>query len=247
MEKLEKNCRALFDVAFPGEDAAWCDALFAYAMPDCLRVIAEGEKPLAMLFALPYDIQLPDGSKQAARYLYAVATDPAYRGQGLATKLLRAVAAEGLPFFLRPMSPSLFDFYRKAGLSPVSPMREIAGESTAAAIALTHLSVAEYLVRRNAFLRPPYAVPTAEFLSLGFRFGGAVAGDGFVTYYEKNGGEVRFKEWLGSPDFAPAVAAALGATHYKLRTPCVEKEADSTYFVMAVGCPADLAFLIALD
>lgn len=249
MERLYENCRALFDVAFPGEDKAWCDALFAYALPHALRVIREGDRPKAMLLALPYDIVLPSGRVQAAKYVYAVATDPACRGQGLAKKLLSKVAAEGAPLFLRPMSASLFDFYKKAGLSPVSPYLEASGESTPTDERFQHLTVAEYLALRGGFLKPPYAVPTAEFLSLGFSFGGAVALDGkFAAYYERREDTVFFKEWLGDTAFAPRAAAYLGAVRYKLRTPCGENEAGATTpFGMAAGCPSDLCFLIALD
>ena len=81
MEKLYENCRALFDRAFPGEDAAWSDALFFYALPHALRVIRADDMPQAMLLALPYSIVHADGSRQKAKYLYAVATDPAYRGR----------------------------------------------------------------------------------------------------------------------------------------------------------------------
>ncbi len=248
MERLYENCRALFDTAFEGEDKAWCDALFAYALPHALRVIREGDRPKAMLLALPYNIVLPDGRVQAAKYLYAVATDPACRGQGLAKKLLRKVAAEGAPVFLRPMSASLFDFYKKAWLSPVSPYLETSGESAPTDEAYKSLTVAEYLALRGDFLKPPYAVPTAEFLSLGFSFGGAVALDGkFAAYYERREDEIFFKEWLGDTVFAPRVAAYLGAARYKLRTPCGENEAGATPFGMATGCPKELCFLIALD
>ena len=248
MERLYKNCRALFDTAFPGEDKAWSDALFAYALPHALRVIREGDRPKAMLFALPYDIVLPGGCLQAAKYLYAVSTDPACRGQGLAKRLLNDVAAEGAPVFLRPMSASLFDFYKNAGLSPVSPYLEMSGESEPADEAFKSLTAAEYLAARKDFLKPPYAVPTADFLSLGFSFGGAVALDGkFAAYYERREDEIFFKEWLGDTAFAPRVAAYLGAARYKLRTPCGENEAGATPFGMAVGCPPDLCFLIALD
>lgn len=247
MEKLYENCRALFDRAFPGEDAAWSDALFFYALPHALRVIRADDMPQAMLLALPYSIVHADGSRQKAKYLYAVATDPAYRGRGLATKLLGEVALEGTPVFLRPMSDSLFAFYERAGMSPISFYKELAGESTPTDERFEKLSAERYLSARAAFLKPPYAVPEAEFLSLGYCFGGAVCGDGFAAFYEQSGSEVRFKEWLGDTAYAPRVAAFLGAESYKLRTPCAKNEAGAMPFGMGVGCPATLCFLIALD
>ena len=76
-----------------------------------------------MLSMLPLRILSP-GSSFAARYIYAVATDPKYRNQGVSTRLLdhahalmqsRGEAAA----ILVPASPSLFDFYLKRGYQTV--------------------------------------------------------------------------------------------------------------------------------
>ena len=244
MTKLEKACRALYEQAF-GVSGAFDDALFALTMPACLRAIVEGNAPKSMLFSIPYPIVTENGVTDA-RYLYAVATDPACRGQGLATKLLREVIAEGLPVFLRPSAPSLFDFYRAVGLSPVSPVQIEHGTAldTGTALGLTRLSPGAYLAARAAYLTSPFAAPTEAFLSLGYLGGGALEMAGqFVAFYEMRGREVLFKEWLGATHFAPRVAAFLGADSYELRTPC----ADGTPFGMAANCPEDLTFLIALD
>lgn len=244
MTKLEKGCRALYEQAF-GVSGAFDDALFALAMPTCLRVIAQDDKPKSMLFSIPYPIVTQNGVTDA-RYLYAVATDPACRGQGLATKLLREVIAEGLPVFLRPSAPSLFDFYRAVGLSPVSPVKIERGTAldTGTALSLTRLSPSAYLAARVTYLTPPFAAPTPAFLSLGYLGGGALEMAGqFVAFYELRGREVLFKEWLGATHFAPRVAAFLGADTYELRTP----RADGTPFGMAANCPDNFTFLIALD
>ncbi|MBQ2757354.1 MAG: GNAT family N-acetyltransferase [Clostridia bacterium] len=244
MSKLERGCRALYEQAF-GVSGAFDDALFALAMPTCLRVIAQDGKPRSMLFSIPYDIVTENGITDA-RYMYAVATDPACRGQGLATKLLRTVIAEGLPVFLRPSAPSLFDFYRAVGLVPVSPVKTERGMAGGAGVALplTALSPSAYLAARRAYLQPPFAAPTEAFLSLGYLGGGALEMAGqFVTFYELRGREVLFKEWLGATHFAPRVAAFLGADTYELRTPC----AEGTPFGVAANCPENLTFLIALD
>ena len=248
MEKLYQNCRALFDVAFPDEDGAWSDALFSLALPSALRVIAEGEQVQAMLLAMPCELALQNGERQAARYLYAVATHPDFRGRGLATKLLQRVAAEGLPCFLRPMNASLFDFYRKAGLSPISPVLELAGESDPTKERFDALTVPAYLAAREVFLKPPYVVPSQDFLSLGFANGGAIGKENcFAAYYERREGEIFFKEWLGDTQYAAKAAYSLGAARYKLRTPSAPDSEGASPFGMAFGCPENLGFLIALD
>ena len=244
MAELEKNCRALYEEAF-GISPSFDDALFRYAMPQYLRVIAEGDAPRSMLFSIPYALVTENG-KEEARYLYAVATAKDHRGKGLAKALLKRVIAEGQPLFLRPSSPSLFAFYQAAGLTPVSPVQVLTGEAeqNGEALPLKSLSPTAYLAAREAFLKPPYAVPTADFLALGYLDGGALALAGeFVAFYEMRGDRALFKEWLGNTAFAPRVAAYLGANRYELRTPC----AEGTPFGVAANCPKDLAFLIALD
>ena len=244
MEQLYLSCRALFERAFGSEPRAWNDALFRFACPDHLRVVREGDKPLSMLFSIPYAIKTKDGVVPA-RYLYAVATDEAYRGRGLAKQLIREEKERGEPLFLRPSSPSLFSFYEKAGLSPLSPVRTLEGEALAVECAgVKHLDIDEYLAAREAFLRAPFAVPSREFLSLGFLLGGAVCKAGeFTAFYERHGELVYFKEWLGDTRFAPRVAAFLGGKRYRLRTP--DKTGEP--FGVGVGLPRELAFSIALD
>ena len=244
MKNLYMACRALYERAFPGAPGEWDDALFRHVMPEHLRVIREGEKPLSMLFSIPYPIQTEQGCLEA-RYLYAVATYPAYQGRGLAKQLLRDVAKEGYPVFLRPSSPSLFSFYEKAGLAPISPVKTLEGAAVAGdCTGFSELNVDEYLAARESFLSLPFACPTREFLSLGFLLGGAVCKAGeFAAFYERRGDLIYFKEWLGNPDFAPRAAAFLGAAQYKLRTP----DAGGKPFGVGLGVPPALAFSIALD
>jgi hypothetical protein len=72
-----------------------------------------------MLSMLPLRLASP-GRSFAARYIYAVATDPKFRNQGVSTRLLEF--AHGFmqrlgeeASILVPASPSLFDFYGKRG------------------------------------------------------------------------------------------------------------------------------------
>ena len=244
MEKLYGACRALYESAFGSEPRAWNDALFRVAFPDCLRVILEGEKPVSMLFSIPYPIKTEKGIIPA-RYLYAVATDADHRGRGLAKRLIGEEISKGLPLFLRPSSASLFSFYEKAGLSPLSPVLTTDGAAEMGDFeGFELIGVDAYLAMRESFLKSPFALPTGEFLSLGFLLGGAVCRAGeFVAFYERHGRTVYFKEWLGNRDFAPRAAAFLGADTYRLRTPDPMGEP----FGVGADLPHDLAFSIALD
>ena len=244
MKDLYQLSRALYDEAFPGEDARFTEALFALGFPQHLVAMGEGSELASMLFALPYDIVTESGILQAD-YLYAVSTAKAHRGKGYAKKLLRRVAERGTPVFLRPMSPSLFDFYKAAGFTPFSPYREWQGDAANDDTAgITALSKAEYLAARDKFLKPPYCRMTADFLSLSFSLGGAVGLDGrFAALYERSGDTVLFKEWWGDAALAPQAAKFLEAANFVARTP----DENGTPFGMGIGIPAGTTFLAALD
>lgn len=244
MKDLYQLSRALYDEAFPGEDTRFTEALFALGFPKHLVAMGEGAELASMLFALPYHI-VTDSGILKANYLYAVATAKAHRGKGYAKKLLKRVADRGIPVFLRPMSPSLFDFYRDAGFLPFSPYREwrgVAEEGNTANFKL--LSKEEYLAARDGFLQPPYCRMTADFLKLSFSLGGAVGLDGrFAALYEQGGDTVLFKEWWGDPTLAPQAAKFLGAKDFLARTP----DENGTPFGVGIGIPAGTVFLAALD
>ena len=244
MKDLYKLARALYDEAFPGEDARFTEALFALGFPTHLVAMGEGKDLASMLFALPYDIITAEGT-QKAHYLYAVATAKAHRGKGYAKKLLRRVAERGTPVFLRPMSPSLFDFYKSAGFLPFSPYREWRGDAEDGDLTgFASLSKEEYLTARDRFLKPPYCRMKADFLSLSFSLGGAVGLAGrFAALFERDGDTVLFKEWWGDAALAPLAAKFLGAAHFTARTP----DKDGTPFGVGIGIPEGTVFLAALD
>ena len=243
MKDLYTAARHLYNEAFPGEDAAFTDALFALAFPKHLEGLSDKGALCSMLFALPYALVESEGVRDA-RYLYAVATDKAQRGKGYAKELLREVAAEGLPVFLRPMSASLFDFYISAGFTPFSPYREQTGEAGGDPTGIPPLSPTAYLEARDGFLQPPYCRMSEEFLSL-YQNGGGMLGEParFAALYELEGEEVRFKEWFGDTAEAPRAAAMLGAKRYTLRTP----DPAGKPFGVGINVPAGTVFLAALD
>ena len=244
MKDLYTAARALYMEAFEDEDTAFVDALFAKGFPQHLIAMGDGGKLVSMLFALPYPIQTEQGVIDA-RYLYGVATAKEYRGRGYAKRLLTEAASRGTPVFLRPMSPSLFDFYKSAGFTPFSPYREWQGEAEEGDTAgFAALSKEEYLTARDGFLRPPYCRMTADFLSLSFSLGGAVGLDGhFAALFEREGDTVLFKEWWGDTAMAPLAASFLGAKHFVARTP----DENGTPFGVGVNVPAGTVFLAALD
>ena len=75
---LYEQARALYEGAFVGEDQGFTDALFAAYFPHAFRAIFVDEKPVSMLFSIPYPVII-NGRSVTAHYLYGVATDPQHR------------------------------------------------------------------------------------------------------------------------------------------------------------------------
>lgn len=78
-------------------------------------VIYENGQPVSMASLLPVQVTI-HGKKENARYVYAVATLPAYRNKGYATKIIKH-AAERVkePLILQPADRDLQEYYEKLG------------------------------------------------------------------------------------------------------------------------------------
>lgn len=242
MKDLYRESRSLLEAALPQLPSALLEGLFARYFPRHLRVVADRGHVAAMLFSIPYAVEMPQ-STLPARYLFAIATDPAYRGRGLAKGLIEDEVKRGFPLLLHPRTRSLFAFYEKAGLLPLSPVITKEGEAVALPLSAEPrtLSAGEYLALRRQFLTPPFAAPDEAFLSLCST--GALELPGVcAALYRWEGDKLLFTEWLGNPDFAPRLAAYLGAARFELRRP----SPDGVPFGVGVGLPFDTAFLLSL-
>lgn len=75
---------------------------------------------VSMAFLLPATLLMPSGDSIAVGYLFAAATLPTFRGQGLASKVIDTLHAHAIDIgmqavFLRPAESTLFDFYARFG------------------------------------------------------------------------------------------------------------------------------------
>lgn len=237
------RAKALYRTAFPQVGEAFCERLFSLCRPEYLRTATVNGETAAMLLSLPARLHTASGVTDA-RYLYGVATHPAYRGQGLAQALLRAETALDRPVFLRPLRAELFEFYRKAGLSPISPCMTLCGEAKRGREAFLKLSPAEYAGLKCKFCAPPFTETGDEVLALLFSAGGAVyLPDRFLALYCQRGKTLLFKEVLGDTARLPEAAAFLGADTYTARL----RDPSGTPFGVGTGLPADTHFFTALD
>ena len=111
--------RMLWESVF-GEDPAFLDLFFARVfVPDNTLVWMENGRVVSALYVLPYLIAHGEENLRAA-YLYALATEPAWRGRKIMSRLIEAsfdlCAARGYALsMLVPAKDSLFGFYRGFG------------------------------------------------------------------------------------------------------------------------------------
>lgn len=111
--------RALWHNVF-GDGPAFLDPFFARVfVPDNTLVWTENGRVVSALYIIPYTIPNKTETLRAA-YLYALATEPAWRGRKIMSRLIEAsfdlCAARGYALsMLVPAKDSLFGFYRVFG------------------------------------------------------------------------------------------------------------------------------------
>lgn len=111
--------RSLWQSVF-GDGPDYIDRFFQSADPSACALTAwDGERLASMLYLLPSVFTL-DGVSCDGCYVYAVATDPDYRGRGIMTRLegaaCRLAAQDGAKCMaLVPANAGLFPMYHKLG------------------------------------------------------------------------------------------------------------------------------------
>ena len=156
-------------------------------------------------------------------YIYAVATDKAYRGRGLCTRLmedthghLRALGYAGA--ILVPGNEKLFALYGGMGYRPCCPIREVT--VTAAGTATLHpVNPDTYAALRQGLLPPGGVLQTGAALDYLATFAKLYRGEGFLTAVTPEGETAWFQEFLGAAQQLPGVVVALGCREGKLRLP----------------------------
>ena len=201
--------RALWKEAF-GDSDAFLDCFFATAFsPHRCRCLWQAEQPAAAL----YWFDCAEGGRKFA-YLYAVATAPSFRGQGLC----RALMADTHAFLadagyagaiLVPGEPALFAMYEKMGYSVFSGMDTLSCPAGEKPVKLREATPVEYALARRKYL-PAGGVlqdgPSLAFLS---RCAQLYIGPDFALAAEQRDGSLFGMELLGDPNAAPGILAAL--------------------------------------
>lgn len=206
---------ALWQQAF-GDSTEFINGFFRTGFsPDRCRALEKNGTLAAVLYW--FDCQWED--KKVA-YLYAVATDKAFRGQGLCRQLmsqthreLREAGYAGAA--LVPAEEGLFQMYEKLGYRRFCPMTPKSVLSGGAPVDVNVITPEEY----SALLPGSGIVPGAEMLHFYATYGRfyAYAGGCFCAAREDD--TLYMQEFWGDPAVLPGIGSALGAETVQVRLP----------------------------
>lgn len=211
--------RQLWQQAF-GDSDAFLDSFFSVAFsPDRCRCLMVDDRLVSMLYW--FDAAWED--KKLA-YLYAVATDKAYQGQGFCRRLmedthtyLNSIGYAGA--VLVPGSASLFAFYERLGYRAFGPVNRFSCAPGDLPVHLNECSTTEYAALRRQYL-PENSIlqegVTLDFLATQTKF---YRGDDFLLCGHAENRELYVQEFLGNPEAAPGILKAFAAQTGQFRTP----------------------------
>lgn len=235
--------RTLWQEVF-GDSDDFLDSFFAYgfACSHCLCAM-EQEKMAGAMYWLDHTCR---GKKLA--YLYAVATHPDYRGQGICRRLTHQVTAllreQGYAgIILVPAQPGLVSMYEKLGFSPASPLGLLRCSRGETPTPLRAVGPQEYNALRNR-LAPEGSALLGEqalrFLASQAEF---FAGDGWVLAAWRQDQTLTGLEYLGSTSLLPGIVNALSCIRGSFRIPGADQPfAMFTALSPGENCPSHVGF-----
>ena len=204
-EEEGEQIKELWEVCF-GDEASYIDFYLENRMTDSnMLVLHEDGKIVSMASFLPVRYE-HNGEETAARYVYAVATLPKYRGRGYASKILSfAKEHYGQPLLLAPAGEELTGYYERLGFVRAFPdtreqeritMTALSAEENG--VTMKSLAAKDYVRLRDGKLRCDGYVQwdeqaVAYAIALCERAGGGAfllqeeAGEDELLLYEKDG------------------------------------------------------------
>lgn len=228
--------RILWQEAFQDTDA-YLDIFFhrAFSYDRCRCVTVNAEVTAALYW---FDCQW---QQKRLAYIYAVATAKNRQGQGLCRALmestrthLRQSGYDGI--ILSPQNDTLFTMYGKFGYRTCSFVQEFTCTAAGDPLPLTPATPEEYAAARRALL--PENSVLQEGITLDFLSGIAqlYTGSDCALAAFPNGEELFVCEFLGSPQAAPRILAALGFAKGLFRAP--GNQLPFTMYQSLTGDPA---------
>jgi len=237
--------RRLWKQAFGDEDA-FLDSFFAmgYAPERCRQLTVDGHLAAALYW---FDCEWAGGR---LAYLYAVATDAAFRGRGLCRALmedthrqLKELGYDGA--VLVPGSESLFRLYEKMGYRTCSTIREFSCTAAHTPAKLRRISAEAYALLRRQLLPVGSVVQEGKTLAFLQTYAAFYAGENLILAASREDDKLIVSELLGESQSAAGIVSALGCTQGRFRTPGKDKP-FSMYHPLS-DRPAPSYFGLALD
>ena len=214
---------SLWKAAFGEFDGFWELFLQTAFLPDHCRCITEDGQPIAGL----YWFDCSCGCDKIA-YVYAVVTDPGYRGKGLCRKLMEDVHAllldqDYASVMLVPADEGLREMYRKMGYQDCTAIGTLSCEAGEEPVTIRPVSAEEYAALRRKLL--PGGGVLQEGIQLPFLAAQAqlLAGPDFLLAAWLDGDALQGMELLGNTAAAPGILRALGCERGRFQIPGTEK------------------------
>jgi len=239
--------RRIWKTSFGDTDAV-LDAFFATGFsPARCRFFRQDEEIVSALYWFDCYVQ---GQKLA--YLYALATAPAHRGQGLAGRLLQEthhrLQDKGYAgVILVPGEEKLFGFYEKFGYRTVCQIGEWNEQlEECPARLLSAVTPEEYGRLRAAYLPVGGVVQEDETLAYLATQTGLYQGTDFLLAASVEGDTLIVQEFLGKTDAIPGILQFFGVPQGHFRTVGTDRD-FAMLLPLREDCPVPTYFGLALD
>jgi ribosomal protein S18 acetylase RimI-like enzyme len=241
-----EELKTLWQLAF-GDSREAIDGFFATGYrPDCCRFLREEGRVAAALYWL-------DGTYDGRRYayIYAVATDPDFRGRGLCRKLMAQTQSdlEKLGYagaLLKPGEEGLRRMYEKMGYRTVSRIGEFSCRAGEEGTPLRRLDTAQYARLRREYLPQGALIQEGGSLSYFAAYALFYAGEDCLLAAVPTEGGLFVPELLGNRNRAPQILKTLGYAAGTFRTPG-EDIPFAMYHPLQSSAPAPTYVGLAFD
>lgn len=208
----------LWQEAF-GDSMEFIEDFFAtgFSGERCLCLHRDG-RPVAALYW--FDCAL-EGKKLA--YLYAIATEKAYRGRGLCRQLMEATherlkALGYAAAVLVPAGEKLFSMYAAMGYRGFCPMQSRQIEAKMPPVPVKSLTARQYFGLRRQYL-PEKGILQDSAAGYLATFAEFYEAEGAILCASREEAVLYVQEFLGDEGLLPGVITALGAQKARLRLP----------------------------
>ena len=223
------------------------DAFFATAFsPSRYNAIQIGGIPVSALYWLDCSFQ---GNRFA--YIYAVATDNAFRGKGYAGKLMedthKLLKQKGYAgAVLVPGEPWLFGFYQKFGYRVFSSVQEFTCMQGEQPVKLEPLDRIRYATARQKYLPAGGILQEGETLAFLQTQAEFYSGKDFLFAASRQNSTLIVHELLGNSQAAGSILRTLNMPRGQFRTPGSGKD-FAMLCPLQPHCPSPTYFGLALD